>query len=346
MTLVTTEGELCLPSSSRWEQALRRLRHDVYHRPAYVAFDAACAAGRPAGFVYQESGHVFLLPLVLRPIPGSDRVDATSPYGYPAPVSDTEDEGFWDAAVAALRRCLAAEGAVCCFARLHPLLPAPAAALARAGTLVQHGETVSINLCLPEEEMWRQVRGNHRRHINRARRLGRTVVLDDWHHLDAYIAIYHETMRRVGATCYYFFGPRYFAALRDAMGERLHLAVVLAGDVPIGGGLFFEEDGIVQYHLGGSRTDRLPEQPSKLMIDEVRRWGSARGNTVLHLGSGVGGRDNPLFHFKAGFSDARHPFHTWRMVVDAAEYRRLSRAQSPGADPDDRDGYFPAYRTP
>ncbi|HEU4423560.1 MAG TPA: GNAT family N-acetyltransferase [Pilimelia sp.] len=355
---MTTDGELCCPASTRWMAALDRVAHDAYHHPAYVEFDANYCAGRPVGFLYEESGHVFLLPLVLRMIPGTDRCDAVSPYGYPSPISDTQDQRLWDAAVDALVRKLGAEGSVSCFVRMHPLLGAQHASLARVGTLAYHGDTVSIDLRRSEEEMWQQVRGNHRRHIHRARRLGRMTAIDDWGFLDDFIDIYHETMRRVGAADYYFFPHSYFAALRDALGECLHLAVVLADGTAIGGGLFFEEDGIVQYHLGGSRAAYLPEQPSKLLIDDVRRWASARGNTALHLGSGVGGRNNPLFHFKAGFSDARHEFHTWRIVLDPDEYGRLTVTRNPQAASvsangnanangnGNGNGYFPAYRTP
>jgi hypothetical protein len=104
-----------------------------------------------------------------------------------------------------------------------------------------------------------------------------------------------------------------------------------------------ETDGIVQYHLGGTRTAALPHQPAKLMFERICHWGQARGNSTFHLGSGLGGRDdNSLFHFKAGFSDRRHPFHTWRAVVDERAYRALL----PAGAADNRLGFFPAYRTP
>jgi hypothetical protein len=49
-------------------------------------------------------------------------------------------------------------------------------------------------------------------------------------------------------------------------------------------------------------------------------------------------------HFKAGFSDERHVFHTLRVVVDEAAYGRLVRARDPEADPADLNGFFPLYR--
>jgi hypothetical protein len=338
------EGILCTPASPAWTAALRRLPHDVYQDPAYVRFDAAYGGGTPVAYLYEAGGHTLLLPLVLRPVPGTDLLDATSPYGYPAPVSDTTSEAFWAAAVAGLPVALRAARVVSCFVRMHPLLPAPRDVLAAAGHVEYHGDTVSIDLTLTEEQGWQQVRGNHRRHINRARRDGRTVAFDDWSHLAAFTSIYSETMHRVGAAPYYHFGPGYFRDLRAALGSRLHLAVALDGDEPIAGALCFAAGGIVQYHLGGTRTERLGEQPSKLVLWEVASWGRAHGYRAFNLGSGVGGRDNPLFHFKAGFSSSRHPFHTWRIVADPVSYEELSvRAGNP-AGAADLSGYFPAYR--
>jgi hypothetical protein len=150
-------------------------------------------------------------------------------------------------------------------------------------------------------------------------------------------------MERVGAADYYFFPPSYFHELRRLAGDAVHLAVALDGGEPIAGAVCFEAAGIVQYHLGGTRTDRLGEQPSKLVIYEVSRWARARGNRVFHLGSGVGGRDNPLFHFKAGFSPLRHPFHTWRIIADRQRYTDLTLRHDPDARATD---WFPAYRAP
>ncbi|MCW2503243.1 MAG: hypothetical protein JWO79_1527 [Actinomycetia bacterium] len=335
-----TEGALCLTTSSRWAAALERVPHDLYHRPEYVAFDAEYARGTAAAYCYESGGHVLLIPLVLRPIPGTGSLDASSPYGYPAPVSDTDDPRFWAEAVSGLVPALREAGAVSCFVRLHPLLPAVREALATVGPVEYHGDTVSIDLRLGDEDAWHHVRANHRRQINRARREGRRIVIGDWSYLTAFTTIYLETMRRVCATEYYFFPPSYFTRLREAAGDRIHLAVALDGDEPIAGAVIFEDSGIVQYHLGGTRSDRLGEQPSKLLIHEVGRWARERGNTAFHLGSGVGGRDNPLFHFKAGFSPLRHPFHTWRVIADPDRYRQLTAATG------DDGGYFPAYRAP
>jgi hypothetical protein len=344
---VADRGTLVDPTSGLWTQALGRVAHDTYHLPEYVHMDASYAGGAAKAFLYSEDTRTFLLPLILRPVPGTGRYDAVSPYGYPGPISNADDAGFWTRACQALRSILSRTGVVACFVRIHPILQPPVGELQRVGVVVMHGRTVSIDLRLSEEQMWGQIRENHRRQIRRARGAGCTVTLDPWDQLDDFISMYHETMRRVGADAYYFFGRRYFERLHEEMGHAVWLACVRspAGQA-IGGGVFFERCGIVQYHLGATRTEFLSQQPTKLMFDEVRRWAQARGNTVLHLGGGVGGEGNPLFRFKAGFSHRSHPFYTWRIVADDDMYARLSASHDPDIDPTDHEGFFPAYRRP
>ena len=128
-----------------------------------------------------------------------------------------------------------------------------------------------------------------------------------------------------------------------ALAEQLHLCTVLAPDGTVASaGLFFEHDGIIHYHLGATAEEHLRRAPSKLMFDHVRRWGQERGARVLDLGGGVGGAEDSLFLFKAGFSPLRARFHTLRLVIDAERYARLTGAEHIA----DLSGYFPAYRRP
>jgi lipid II:glycine glycyltransferase (peptidoglycan interpeptide bridge formation enzyme) len=154
-------------------------------------------------------------------------------------------------------------------------------------------------------------------------------------------------MSRVGATSYYFLEREYVVALREALGPRLKLAVVEIGDVVAAAGLFVETCGIIEYHLSGSDPAFARERPTKLMLHHVRGWAKARGNTAMHLGGGLGGAEDSLFEFKAGFSKLRAPFHTLRIVINDAAYRALSHSPTTDSvpfDTGDLTGFFPAYR--
>jgi len=339
-------AEIVGPSSPRWSEALGRVGHEVvYQLPEYVAFDAGLVAGQASAFVYEEDdGGVFFMPFVIREIPGTGRCDAASPYGYPGPLSNRTDSTFWRRALDSLRHTLVREGLVSLFVRLDPLMPAPLTALSQAGMMRRHGATVSIDLRLTREQWWAQVRRDHREAINRSIRLGRVGVIDDWTYLNEFASMYHETMTRVQAGPEYFFDLGYFQALRDALGERVHLVTVLAEDQPMAGSLVLSAGTILQAHLAGSRTTRRREEPTRFMIHEVVRWGREQGHTAFQLGGGVGGEEDSVFHFKKGFSPNRHDFHTLRIVLDADTYGDLVLKADPAADPLDHDGFFPRYR--
>jgi hypothetical protein len=335
-------------TSARWHEALDHLNHDVYHLPGYAEVDSCCGGGEPLAFSWRHGHRELLVPLIARPIPGGDGVDLFSPYGYGGPAATAGmDAAGWRQACAALVETLASHGAVACFVRLHPLMANGLSAMSDQGVVLHHGDTVTIDLTRPADELRDQIRQNHRRDLRALRRVGVQVLADEhWDHLDDFIEIYHQTMRRVDADPYYFFDHRYFELLRSRLAGHVHLMLAVHDGTVIAGGIFTESGGITGYHLGGTRDGHLARSPFKLVLDEAREWAQRRGNTQLHLGGGVGGGGGALLRFKLGFSDQRRPFHTWRIVLDEPRYRELCHELRPGTDPADRCGFFPAYRAP
>ena len=328
-------------ASPRWVEALNQLPHDAFHLPGYAAVDAGRLGGTGYAFVHSSGPDVVLVPVVVRDVGHTGLRDAVSPYGYAGPIATSSDPQLWREALTAMQQVLLEAGVISCLLRLHPLLDDVTDRLGEFGTVVRHGETVTMDLTLPEEDLVAGMRANHRRDIRRGRREGLQTVVDDWTYLDEFLDMYAETMRRVGASSDYFFERSYVPNLLRAMRGAVHLVMVLDGGRPIGGGTFFETGGIASYHLGGSHTDALAHQPSKLMIDAAWRWAKERGNRTLHLGGGLGGSaTDSLFHFKTGFSSARHEFATARLVLDESAYAGLC---GPGRSLD-RTGFFPAYR--
>ena len=319
-----------------------------------MEFAARYEGGTPIAFLAQEQDAAFLAPLLIRDLPAflgapNDWCDVVTPYGYPTPILVPENNA------AALKRFLATfhrvgreRGIITAFFRLHPLLPLPKEALLENGTLVEHGQTISIDLSLSLQEMWTQTSRNHRQNIRKLIRTGFRAELDRWEYLEDFIAIYRQTMDRCDAEEFYFFSDHYFADLRTVLGDRLHICTIFSRQEEVAaGGLFSSIGGIVQAHLAGTANKYLHYAPAKLMFDHVRRWAKEAGNTVFHLGGGVGCRDDSLFRFKTGFSKWTTDFSTYRMILDQSKYAsviRLRQEQQP--EPGVSAGFFPAYRRP
>lgn len=342
------------PQDPRWAGFLAGTQYDFYHLPDYVAFAARYEGGRPVAFLAEEGSHACLIPLLWRDMPselGADGrwFDAISPYGYPAPLirGDAQDIVLATRFLELFRSEGRAAGLVSVFLRLHPLFPLSIEALTSCGRLVRHGQTVSIALDLTEGEAKTQMCRNHRQNIRRLKRCGFTVVIDAWQYYPVFMQLYNETMARAGADAFYFFSSDYFRTLRETLGDRLHLLCVLSPEGEVAAaGIFTIVCDISQAHLVGSAEAFLRLAPMKLLFDEARRWAAECGCRVLHLGGGVGCRQDSLFDFKAGFSDQRHSFYTYRMVLDDAQYQELVTGWARQAGGEIDQAFFPGYRAP
>ena len=347
--------------TEEWMRVLARVnRHDFYFLPEYHALAEQRGEGDARLFVYESDGYVLALPLMLRPIEaeelgsrGETWRDATSVYGYAGPLASHDDvpNALVGAFQTALGESLRRLRVVSAFSRLHPLIPQHAL-LSSLGECRPGGQTVSIDLTLPPEAQRAQYCGTAKTRINRLRRSGVTCVRDcGKRKLREFIEVYYETMRRVGAHDTYFFDEEYFSNLVERLGPTLELfiATMPDGEV-IGGGLFTLCDGVVQYHLGGTRNAALKLSPMALVFDTVRLWANERGARSFHLGGGVGANADSLFRFKAGFSDRRHDFATWRWIIapdvyDALAKERCRQNAACREEPISSE-YFPAYRCP
>lgn len=354
------------PDDSHWDKWLSNVRHDIYHTAGYHAYSQASGEGEAYLVIVGDQQRGLAWPYLLgrvSEVPGltdSEATDVNSVYGYPGPLAwgcrpgDPFLERAWSELVAVWRQ----QRAVSVFTRFNPLLEnapiwssSPWSGLTgvQSDGVVAIGPTVSVDLSLSAEAIRSRYGAGLRNDINRARRAGLTTTHDmDFARLSTFTRLYHQTMVRAGATDYYFFAEADFRRLRTALSRRLHLLLTCVGDEVAAAGLFTEFDGIVEWHLVGSSEEFSALSPSKLLVDDAILWAQDRGNRVLHMGGGRGGREDKLLWFKSRFSPQLHAFHTGRWILDRNAYEELVRGRRAGIEPSqelDR-GFFPAYRAP
>jgi hypothetical protein len=348
-------GALGTDRDAEWKHVLAQsLQHDFHHLAGYHRLAERRGEGTAVLFTYRDSGYLIALPLLLRPVDGDDPAglqDATSVYGYAGPIASHEriPVQIVRSFQTALRDELVNRRVVAVFSRLHPLIEQHSL-LDGLGETLAVGPTVSVDLTLPLEEQWAGYSKNCRRVIRKAQEAGVVCINDrERTYRREWVEVYRETMRRVGAPPSYLFGEEYFELLATELGPVLHLFVALVDGKAAAAGLFTICDGIVQAHLGGFRQEYSKLSPVRFLDDTARRWAVEAGARVFHLGGGVGGQEDSLFQYKAGFSDRRHQFTTWRWVVDTLAYRELCERRGldglRGIHAGRRD-YFPAYRRP
>jgi Acetyltransferase (GNAT) domain len=352
--------EILQPQDLRWRETLSQLRHDVYHLPDYVEIEARRNNAQAEAIAITQEENIFFVPYLLRNcedavglLGSTDKCfDVLSPYGYPGFLWHEAASGFSDfvpRAIQGLQDTLKSRGVCSAFFRLHPILSDRQSDAFDASSFIDNGETVSIDLTLTEGELWAHTRKGHQSTINKCKRLGLTSrVIPFFDYRDEFLAIYNETMDRVVAKDAYYFDRDYFSGLLN-LGDRLHLGIVEMEGRVICASLFFECCGVVQAHLGGTKTEFLKYSPFNLLLNDMRLWAKARGNTFLHLGGGIGGsKEDKLYTFKSGFSRQRHRFVTARFIIDPEKYRQMVdlRAQRLGVSATQllETNFFPAYR--
>jgi hypothetical protein len=267
------------------------------------------------------------LPVIVRSIEGTDRVDAISPYGYPGAAAQPEipvDPGGID---------WSGTGLVSIFIRDRI---GERSCLA-GGTLRNH-----VHIAEGEGGIRKRLREQIRRNQRRGwavRPIPGPEAGDGARR--AFERAYAETMARTGAAERYLYPSEYFQTLLRS--ERSWLVVGTRGDEPadgLAGAIAVASDGYLHYYLGGTADEALGDSPMKNLFAAMISLGQELGLPV-NLGGGLSPGDS-LDDFKRGFAIGEAPFRSHELICDPAAYEELTAGSDPtGSDP----GFFPAYRT-
>lgn len=261
------------------------------------------------------------IPVIVREIPGTNHIDAVSPYGYPG--------GTISEVVANNEIDFSRTGLVSLFVRDRIDVRTLGPGGTRRGTVLLH-----------DPEGGRRVRGSLANTVRANARLGFRVEaipgpLVDEARLDEFRAVYLQNMTRVGAAPKYFFSREY---LRSCLRfERSWLIAVTSPTGSLAAGVVCAiSDGLMHYFLGATELEYQRYSPIKNgllhlldMCDDM----SVRCN----LGGGFAPGDG-LEQFKRGFANAEADFVTYEIVCNERVFRGLApRAR--------RGEFFPPYRS-
>lgn len=323
-----------------WRKAIDRIGgYDFYQIPGFIFQEAELLKGQAIAFSYQSGGVEALIPLIERKVESGNKgewSDALSPYGYPGVLCS--DPAALNDVVHAYGHAAHARGIVSTFIRLHPIHNSALVFEKKGLRQNFRGKTYSMDLSEDAETIRAVYASSHRRALKKLRKSGFQVVHNQWDLLPRWHEIYLETMTRLGAGDYYHFDFAYLERLRRDL--KLWLVMVLDGEGEAAcGGLFVRTNDIVQYHLGGTAGDFVRVAPSKLMFDEVVGELAGKGEfRWLHLGGGLGAREDNLATFKKRVSTRSHWFRTLEMIHHPVIYNNLSKGIP-------ESGFFPLYRS-
>ncbi|WP_328425715.1 GNAT family N-acetyltransferase [Micromonospora sp. NBC_00389] len=340
--------------ATRWLAVHRAwAAREVFAHPSYVRLFAGERDEPLAAYAETQSGFI-LYPFVLRPVtarhlvrPGRPVSDIISPYGYGGAfhcgANEVEAKEFWSAFddFCRSRRVVSEFSRLCLFEDRR--LPYP-------GQTEQKLVNVVRDLRTPRDQMWQEFDHKVRKNVNKARRLGVRIEVDETGaRLDDFLQIYQGTMdRRHARTGYYF--PREFfeSILHELPGDFAFFHALHDGRV-VSTELLLRSAHTLYSYLGGTERSAFDLRPNDLLKFEVFRWGQEHGMTHVVLGGGYAPEDG-IFRYKRAFAPrGLVPYAVGTRVFDEWTYARLvdahqaeARGRLAGWQP--LPGFFPAYR--
>jgi len=296
------------------------LRAPALH-PYYVSSDALRSRDpiTPTFFFYKDAGEVFYYPFHLYIVLGTEHYEIQSAYGYGGPKSTTEKEEFihkaWDSHIKWCKKNRVIAESV----RFHPLLENWKF---YKGQIMDNRSTVWVDIT--HEDLMASYSGRARTAVRKAQKNGFSVQwVGPEKFLDVFPPLYNKTMERIEAGASYFFSSEYHASL--AKWEQVLLGIC-SSERELGASAIFLLDGeTMEYHLSASSSYGRKMNATNLLLHEAFLHAKKMGIQRVHLGGGKSAEPNdPLFFFKASFSDRRGAFKIGQHIHNKDAYDALT----------------------
>lgn len=309
---------------------LQPSQRDIYYTAEYNLIYQHNGDGRAACFVYEDMGELILYPFLINPIRPlgysleKEYYDIQGAYGYNGAITSSSSPTF----VAGFHREFDSfckkNDIIAEFTRFHPLLNNYHLASPQM-KLIHSRHTVSLDLSLAEDEIWKnQISSKNRNMIRKAEKEGVTIVESDDY--ETFKMLYDRTMMALHAEDFYFFPQAYYDEYRRSFERKSMLCMAMYEGKPIAASMFMFSDGYAHYHL--SARDRCYSRlaANNLILWYAIRKAKERGCSWFHFGGGTtGNEDDSLLKFKKEFSKTETDFWIGKRVHNQDIYDEIVR---------------------
>ncbi|MFZ0395935.1 MAG: hypothetical protein WCF17_07225 [Terracidiphilus sp.] len=319
-----------LESPGEWRAALEGIPHSFFHTWEH-SYAMHLTHKQPAYLYCAESEGVRVVcPFIERPLGGY--VDIATPYGF----SGFAGNGPLAALPELWRSFATARGYISVFLNLHPLFFRPD--YADPATLFEQKELYIFDATAGLETLFENLARSRRRDLRKWET--RTGLRTDRDELRSFVLEhYRQFYRWKNASAVYDFSSRTMEFLLQQENLLLLGAGADSGveSVIVIAVTDYAAEGLFYFELPG--TSRFSTALIWEALAEVHR----KGIPSLNLGGGLS-RNDQLAQFKGLFGATPQMCYAVKQVLAPERYAEL--CDRCGGNPDDRQGYFPAYRAP
>ena len=305
-------------------------QQDVYFAPDYYSLYQNYGDGEAVCFVFEKDGELVLYPFLKSPITplgyelDKEYYDIQGAYGYNGIISSDENPEFIAAFWEAFDAYCHGNDIIAEFTRFHPLLNNHRLASPQMKTFFNR-HTVSIDLSLAEDEIWKnQISSKNRNMIRKAEKEGVTIVESDDY--DAFKQLYDGTMAFLHAEDFYFFPKSYYDEYKETFKGKSMLYLAMYEGKAIAGSMFMFSDDYAHYHLSARDREYSRYAANNLILWYAICRAKTRGCKWMHFGGGTtGNEDDSLLKFKKEFSKTETEFWIGKRVHNQAVYDEIVR---------------------
>ena len=338
-----------LEQSQQWDSIVRSFRkYDVYWLSGYVKAFQLHGDGEPMLFYYEDTGTRGINVVMKRDVSADPHFsgkleagkyfDLSTPYGYGGWILEGEGpEGLFRA----YDKWCVKNGIICEFVRFHPVLDNQAACQGPY-TVVHLGKTVTMDLSSPEVILSNMISQN-RNKIRKAQKNGIRIYNGRYPEIfKVFREVYNSTMDKDNATDYYYFAPEFYESVCDDLPSNAQVFYAELDGKVIAASIMLTANGYMNYHLSGSLREYANLAPTNLLLYEAALWGNANGCRSMHMGGGVGSREDSLLTFKRSFyrGDDLTQFSIGKRIMDQKRYDELVALRGDC----ESSTFFPQYR--
>lgn len=311
----------------------------MYNQLDYCLLECERMKGKFIFYKKNYNDNILVAPFIERTFIDNnvEHRDLSMCYGYPCCMSDIQCLEVEKNAMEDLRAAARDSGYVTLQIKSNPLISNSLKLFDQTFT----GKSVVLDLTQSEEQRQASYRKVHRRDIKNVYKFGMTCNVRPFTLSDVleFNQIYTSTMKRLEANSVYYFGINYLKHIAQSRNLRFFIVSAHIANELVACSLFSISGEVMQYQLSGTSENKYRGYGSKLIIETGAAFGKEQGCRFLNLGKGLGGKEDNLFQFKAGFSNYRIDNYIYKSVLNETVYNRsISNCSSHGANG------FPEYR--